>query len=172
MATIYSISDGTTDVLFNASQPDNRVICRVIPKGKIIAAEYISYTEQSVQKDGVRLIAQSGYKMGQFAEDNGVPLGNITDGSNNHFATFDLLRIYLGSIGLFLEASGDGGSSSSNLFTSESGSVSLTKSYLNSTYPTYLAGSTVYLPNANLKYVKMDNSNIGDWDNQPYNPTA
>jgi hypothetical protein len=56
-------------------------------------------------------------------------------------------------------------------YTSDASTTNVSKSYLNSTYPTAYAGDVVYLPAAALKYIKMDSSSTGNWDEQPYNQT-
>lgn len=55
-------------------------------------------------------------------------------------------------------------------YQSDSSTTYVSKSYLNTTYSAAQHGWTVYLPNANLKYLKMDDSPTGNWDEQPYNP--
>lgn len=55
-------------------------------------------------------------------------------------------------------------------YQSNATSTGLSKSTLNSTYSTAQHGWVVYCPNANIKYLKMDDSSTGNWDSSPYNP--
>jgi hypothetical protein len=54
-------------------------------------------------------------------------------------------------------------------FAINNSDVELSKSDLNTAYPDAVQGQIVLLANAFVKYIKLDNSDTGDWETQPYN---
>lgn len=82
-------------------------------------------------------------------------------------ATSDLLITLLENTVFFRQAATGGGTT----YTQNSSAVPLSSAALNAANPASFHGDRVFLANAKLKYLKVDDSPTGIWDEEPYNIT-